>query len=87
MLGAFKTIGNKIKKKKTNYDIKIPFSMIDLVLSDLKCYLENIDEKGKSCCNFATTMVQSVDAQTSIPRLAKGWSRSRSNLGNDSPNS
>ena len=48
-------------------------SMTDLVISDLKRYRENIDEEFKARYNLSTTMVQSVDVQPSVPRLAERW--------------
>ena len=47
--------------------------MTDLVISDLKRYRENIDEEFKARYNLSTTMVQSVDVQPSVPRLAERW--------------
>ena len=61
--------------------------MTDLVMSDLKRYLENNDEEFKARCNFATTMAHLVDVQPSVPRLAYGWSRFRFNVENDGSNS
>ena len=63
------------------------YNQIDLVMSYLKRYLENIDEKFKASYNFPTTMVQSVNVQPSVFRLAKGWSRFSSNTENDGPES
>ena len=45
--------------------------MTDLVISDLKRYRSNIDQEFKAWYNHATTMVQSVDVQPSVPRLAE----------------
>ena len=59
--------------------------MINLIMSDLKHYIENIDEKFKSWYNFAATMAQSVDAHASVPQLTKDSSRCRSNVKNDGP--
>ena len=47
------------------------YNMTDLVISDLKCYRESIDEELKAWYNLATTMAQSVDVQPSVPRLAE----------------
>ena len=63
------------------------YNMTDLVISDLKCYRENIDEKLKAWYNLATTIAQSVDVQTSVPQLAEGWNRFRSNVENGGPKS
>ena len=52
------------------FNIKMEYSMTDLVMSDLKRYLENIDEEFKARCNFATTMAHLVDVQPSVPWLA-----------------
>ena len=59
------------KPQKRNQDIYMAYRMIDLVMSYLKCYLENIDEEFKSWYYFAMTMSQSVDVQPSVTRLAK----------------
>ena len=59
--------------------------MIDLVMSDLKLYRENIDEQFKAWYNLATTVTQSVVVQPSVARLAKDWRRFRSNVENESP--
>ena len=61
--------------------------MIDLVMSDLKRYQENIDEEFKAWYNLPTTRAKLVDVQTSVPRLAKGWSRFISNVENNGPKS
>ena len=59
------------KLQKQNQDIYMAHSMTDLVISDLKRYRENIDEEFKARYNLSTTMVQSVDVQPSVPRLAE----------------
>ena len=46
-------------------------SMTDLVISDLKRYQVNIDEEFKARYNLSTTIVQSVDVQPTVPRLAE----------------
>ena len=73
------------RSQKENQDIYMAYSMIDLVMSDLKSYWENIDEKLKAWYNLATTMTQSVVVQPSVPRLAKGWRRFRYNVENEIP--
>ena len=45
--------------------------MTDLVISDLKRYQVNIDEELKARYNLSTTIVQSVDVQPTVPRLAE----------------
>ena len=71
------------KLQKRNQDIYVAYSMIDLVMSDMKLYRENIDKEFKPWYNLATTMAQSADVQLSVPRLAKGKSRFRSNVENN----
>ena len=59
------------KLRKPNQDIYMAYNMTDLVISDLKCYRESIDEELKAWYNLATTMAQSVDVQPSVPQLAE----------------
>ena len=60
------------KFQKQNQVIYMTYGMIDLVVSDLKRYRENIDKEFKAWYNLATTMVQSDDVQLSLLGLAKG---------------
>ena len=55
------------KLKKQNQNIFMAYSMIDLVMSYLKRYRENIDEEFKAWYNLAATMVQSVDTNRLYP--------------------
>ena len=59
-----------VKLHKQNQDIYMKYSMIDLVASDLKRYRENIDKEFKAWYNLATSILQSVDVQPSVPQLA-----------------
>ena len=59
------------------------YSMIDLFISNLKRYRQNIDKEFQAWYNLATTMAQTVDVQSCVPRPAKGCSRVRSNVEND----
>ena len=54
--------------------------MIDLFISNLKRYRQNIDKEFQAWYNLATTMAQTVDVQSCVPRPAKGCSRVRSNV-------
>ena len=45
--------------------------MTDLVVSNLKRYQVNIDEEFKARYNLSTTIVQSVDVQPTVSRLAE----------------
>ena len=56
-------------------------------MSDLKRYWENIYKECKTWYNLAMTIAQSVDVKPSVPWLAKGCSRFRSNVQNDRPKS
>ena len=75
------------KSQKRNQNIFIAYRMIDLVISYLKRYLENIDEEFKAWYYFAMTMSQSVDVQLTVTWLAKCWSRFSSNIEHDGPKS
>ena len=59
------------------------YSMIDLFISNLKRYQQNIDKEFQVWYNLATTMAQPADVQSCVLRLAKGCSRVRSNVEND----
>ena len=82
-LEPLKPLVTKLQRRKQ--DIYMACCMIDLVISDLKSYRENIGEEFKAWYNTAMTMAQSVHVQPSVSRLAKGWSRFRSNVENDGP--
>ena len=71
------------KWQKQNQDIFMAYSVIDIVMSDLKRYWENIDKDFKICYKLPKTRAQLVNVQPSVPRLAKRWSRSRCNVEND----
>ena len=71
------------KLQERNQDIYIAYSMTDLIMSDMKPYRENIDKEFKPWYNLAMTMAQSADVQLSVPRLAKGKSRFRTNVENN----
>ena len=75
------------KSQKWNQDIYMAYRMIDLVMSYLKRYLENIDEEFKAWYYFAMTMSQSVDVQPTVTWIAKSWSRFNSNIEHDGPKS
>ena len=73
------------KLQKRNQDIYQAYCMIDKVLSDLQGIQSNIDTEFKVWFTFAVDMAKSVDAEPSLTRTARCWSRYRNNFpGEDS---